>query len=193
MGLDELVLCIGRSELPFVWQQDNLALPLVERDLNFFEQSRYRFVRRKEIEYDFTIKQIIPYVVAFDPMNNIFIYRRHGTEIRLHDLWSIGIGGHINDADYVPTSFKETLFSGMKRECFEELGIALDNFSLMGIINEEQTDVGHAHIGIVFRTKIKHTPSASTELKDSKFISLSQLSSYNFELWSSLALGLIHL
>lgn len=191
MGLDELALCLDRSELPSTWQQDDLALPLTENDLNIFEQSRYRFARRREIEYDFTVKQVIPYVIVLDPTNNILIYRRRGTETRLHDLWSLGIGGHINDTDHVPSNFKATLFSGMKRECFEEMGTEVKDFSLLGIINEEQTDVGHSHIGIVFWTQITHDLPASDELKDWKFVCLDQLSSYDFELWSSLALRLI--
>lgn len=191
MGLDELALCLDRSELPSTWQQDDLALPLTENDLNIFEQSRYRFARRREIEYDFTVKQVIPYVIVLDPTNNILIYRRRGTETRLHDLWSLGIGGHINDTDHVPSNFKATLFSGMKRECFEEMGTEIKDFSLLGIINEEQTDVGHSHIGIVFWTQITHDLPASDELKDWKFVCLDQLSSYDFELWSSLALRLV--
>lgn len=191
MGLDELALCLDRSELPSTWQQDDLALPLTENDLNIFEQSRYRFARRREIEYDFTVKQVIPYVIVLDPTNNILIYRRRGTETRLHDLWSLGIGGHINDTDHVPSNFKATLFSGMKRECFEEMGTEIKDFSLLGIINEEQTDVGHSHIGIVFWTQITHDLPASDELKDWKFVCLDQLSSYDCELWSSLALRLV--
>lgn len=191
MGLDELALCLDRSELPSTWQQDDLALPLTENDLNIFEQSRYRFACRREIEYDFTVKQVIPYVIVLDPTNNILIYRRRGTETRLHDLWSLGIGGHINDTDHVPSNFKATLFSGMKRECFEEMGTEVKDFSLLGIINEEQTDVGHSHIGIVFWTQITHDLPASDELTDWKFVCLDQLSSYDFELWSSLALRLI--
>lgn len=188
MGLDELALCLDRSELPSAWQHDNLALPLTEFDLNSFEQRRYRFAKRREIEYDFTIKQVIPYVIVLDFKNDILIYRRRGTETRLHNLWSLGIGGHINDTDRVPANFKATLFSGMKRECFEELGTEVKGFSLIGIINEEQTDVGHSHIGIVFVTRISHDLPASDELMDWKFVSHDQLSSYNFELWSSLAL-----
>lgn len=191
MGLDELALCLNRSEIPPSWLQDNLALPLTEAELNCFEQSRYRFARRREIEYDFSLKQVIPYVIVFDLMNNILIYRRRGTETRLHNLWSLGIGGHINDTDRVPFNFKATLFSGMKRECFEELGTTVNDFSLIGIINEEQTDVGHSHIGIVFCTQISYDLPASDELKDWKFVSLNQLPSYNFELWSSLALRLL--
>ena len=191
IGLDELALCLDRSELPSTWQQDNLALPLTEAELNSFEQRRYRFARRREIEYDFTIKQVIPYVVVLDSKNSILIYRRRGTETRLHNLWSLGIGGHINDTDRVPGNFKATLFSGMKRECFEELGTEVKDFTLIGLINEEQTDVGHSHIGIVFCTQITHDLPASDELKDWKFVSHDQLSSYNFELWSSLALRLL--
>ena len=191
MGLDELALCLDRSEIPSTWQQDNLALPLTEAELKCFEQSRYRFLRRREIEYDFSIKQVIPYVIVLNSENNILIYRRRGTETRLHNLWSLGIGGHINDTDCIPFDFKATLFSGMKRECFEELGTEVNKFSLTGIINEEQTDVGHSHIGIVFWTQISHDLPVSDELKDWKFVSLDQLPSYNFELWSSLALRLL--
>ena len=73
MGLDELALCLDRSELPSTWQHDNLALPLTEIDLNSFDQRRYRFARRREIEYDFTIKQVIPYVIVLDSEKNFLI------------------------------------------------------------------------------------------------------------------------
>ncbi len=191
MGADELVLCLDRSGLPPMWRRDDLALPLTEEDLEYFERCGYRFAPRREIECDFTVKQVIPYAVVSDSADRMLVYRRRGAETRLHDLWSLGIGGHVNDADCVPSGFRETLFSGLRRECYEELGTEVNDFSLIGIINEERTDVGRAHIGIVFRIRLPHKPPASDELKDWRFAGHDRLSSYDFELWSLLALRLI--
>lgn len=64
--------------------------------------------------------------------------------------WSVGIGGH-NDA--VDESGQRVtlslLHSGIRREIQEELGCALENPRLLGIINEEITTVGTVHVGIV--------------------------------------------
>lgn len=79
----------------------------------------------------------------------------------------------------------------MKRECKEELGVEINDISLLGIINEEKTEVGHAHLGVVFKPKVSSQLPASDELKNWQFVNIDKLSDLNFELWSSLAMRLI--
>ena len=146
---------------------------------------------RRDVENDFSLKQVIPYVLVFNENEEILIYQRHGTEGRLHNLWSLGIGGHVNSEDENTFGFAETLIYGMKRECKEELGVEINDFSLLGIINEEKTEVGHALLGVVFKTKVSSQLPASDELKNWQFVNTNRLSDLNFELWSSLAMRLI--
>jgi predicted NUDIX family phosphoesterase len=56
-----------------------------------------RFMNRDEAEESAFHKQLIPYVILMSE-DKIFLYRRgeKGSEARLHDQYSIGIGGHIN-------------------------------------------------------------------------------------------------
>ena len=191
MGLDELALCIAREKIPALWQANNIALPIVADDLKHWDGDNHLFLCRRDIENNFSFKQIIPYVLVFNENEEILIYQRHGTEERLHNLWSLGIGGHVNSEDKNTPNFTDTLISGMKREFKEELGVEINDFFLLGIINEEKTNVGHTHLGIVFKTKINSQLPASDELKNWKFVNIDELSKLKFELWSSLAIRLI--
>ena len=191
MGLDELALCVAREKIPMLWQAESVALPIIADELKDWDGNNHLFRYRRDIEKDFSFKQIIPYVLVFNQNGEILIYQRNGTEERLHDLWSLGIGGHVNSEDENTSNFISTLITGMKRECKEELGVKIDNFSLLGIINEERTEVGHAHLGIVFKTEVRSQLPASDELKNWQFVNTDSLSDLNFELWSSLAMRLI--
>src|SRR5687768_11211932 len=61
---------------------------------------KLHYMDRKEAEVNPAFKQIIPYcVLSCD--DKIFVYQRtkKGGDSRLHDLYSIGVGGHINPED----------------------------------------------------------------------------------------------
>ena len=74
-----------------------------------------RFVPRSEAEVDPRLKQIIPYLVLRDG-ERCFLMRRTkaGGDARLHDRYSIGVGGHLNPGD-------QDLEGGLRREWREEL------------------------------------------------------------------------
>ncbi len=104
---------------------------------------------RPEMEQDPTFKQLIPYCV-FRCNGEIFFYQR-GTaqgEARLHAKRSVGVGGHVStlDLDGVQTPYLE----GMKREIEEEVEIQADwTEKCVGLINDDETEVGKVHLGIV--------------------------------------------
>ena len=189
MGLDEFALCVRKEILPDNWVSGSVVLPITWEDVSFLDDV-FEFRCRREIESDYAFKQIIPYVLSTTSDGELLIYKRHGTEARLHGLWSAGIGGHVNREDSVSTDFKATLIAGMSRECQEELGVVCRDFTLLGVINEEETEVGHAHLGIVFFTTIPKEIPASSELGNWEFVSLNQVQARDFELWSSLAIQL---
>src|SRR4051794_3879207 len=58
------------------------------------------FRPRSNVETDPSVKQLIPYAILIRE-DQVFAYRRGkaGGENRLHDLWSIGVGGHISKED----------------------------------------------------------------------------------------------
>jgi predicted NUDIX family phosphoesterase len=69
---------------------------------------------------------------------------RGGADVRLHDRWSIGVGGHLNPGD-------RDLVGGLRREWHEELVADFEpEFRLVGLLNDDTTDVGAVHLGAVY-------------------------------------------
>ena len=101
------------------------------------------------MEQDPTFKQLIPYCV-FRCNGEVFYYQR-GTaqgEARLHAKRSVGVGGHVStlDMDGELTPYLE----GMKREIEEEVEIGTGwQEKCVGLINDDETEVGKVHLGIV--------------------------------------------
>jgi predicted NUDIX family phosphoesterase len=117
-------------------------------DLTTFLESvalhgRYR--PRDEMEHDPQQKQIIPYLVLRDGERYFLMRRtRAGGDARLFDRWSIGVGGHLNPGD-------EGLFGGLRREWREELVADFEpDFTPIALLNDDTTDVGAVHLGVVF-------------------------------------------
>ena len=74
-----------------------------------------RFRPRAAMERDRSWKQVIPYLVLRDGERYFLMQRtRAGADERLHDRWSIGVGGHLNPGD-------GDLVGGLLREWAEEL------------------------------------------------------------------------
>lgn len=104
---------------------------------------------RDEMEQDPSFKQLIPYCI-FMHAGQIFHYRRSKGqgETRLHSKCSIGVGGHISTLDISEEDHAYVL--GMKREIEEEVEIQ-GNYThrLIGMLNDDLTEVGKVHLGIV--------------------------------------------
>ncbi len=108
-------------------------------------QSEGRFRERSRMEHDRSFKQLIPYLVLRDGPRYFLMQRtRAGADARLHDRYSIGVGGHVNPGD-------AGLLGGLRREWAEELDTAFEPpFEPYALINDDSTDVGSVHLGIVF-------------------------------------------
>ena len=103
------------------------------------------FMRRRDAEEDPAHKQVIPYLVLRDG-ERWFLMRRTkaGGDARLHDLWSIGVGGHLNPGD-------GDVAGGLRREWAEELVADFTpEFVPVGLLNDDTTPVGAVHVGVVF-------------------------------------------
>jgi predicted NUDIX family phosphoesterase len=103
------------------------------------------FRPRAEAEVDPSWKQIIPYLLLRDG-ERIFLMRRTraGGDERLHDRYTIGIGGHVNpdDADVI---------GGLRREWAEEVESDFEpEFGALGVLNDDDNAVGAVHMGLVF-------------------------------------------
>jgi predicted NUDIX family phosphoesterase len=170
----------------------------LEAFVDICTRAGHQFVDRDLAEQDPQWQQIIPYIVLQTlKQDRTAVYLRQGSETRLHDLWSCGIGGHINPRDRSGSnaSFRNILNSGMIRELDEELvqRPAKDSPDFCGMINEMVTDVGQVHLGAVFRiqTALPEDYVPGPELTRFQWMQTSGLSSVNMELWSRLALDLL--
>ncbi|MBN1396246.1 MAG: phosphoesterase [Pirellulales bacterium] len=111
---------------------------------------------RDEVEKDPGFKQLIPYMifrhVDGDGRETVFQYTR-GTgmgEGRLHSKRSVGIGGHISSVDAAENGGGSPYEEGMKRELDEEVAVDTPYTSrCVGLINDDQTEVGSVHLGLV--------------------------------------------
>ncbi len=107
------------------------------------------FKPRDTVEEDPSFKQLIPYCI-FRHDGKIFYYTRgsKGGEQRLHSKRSIGIGGHISSEDDAKAG--STYREGMEREIEEEVVMGTRyTEQCVGLINDDETEVGKVHLGIV--------------------------------------------
>jgi len=124
------------------------------------EHASYR--PRHEVEEDPGFKQLIPYVIFRHcdeaGRRTVFQYTR-GTgqgEERLHRKRSVGIGGHISAIDAEADASNDPYQEGMRRELDEEVIIDTPYTAhCVGLINDDQTEVGRVHLGVVHRFDVQ--------------------------------------
>lgn len=145
---------------------------------------------RPECETNYNLKQLICYgFITYK--DKIFITQRLNkqAETRLHNLYSIGIGGHCNPIDS-PMSILDKLELNMMRELHEEVNIENYNINLYGFINDDTNDVGKVHLGIIYHIDSFNTDISikETDKMEGKFILINELGKYydNMETWSQI-------
>ena len=180
------------------------------------------FVERRHAELDSSLKQVIPYCVMLRG-DEIFLMRRlaAGGEARLHGKRSVGVGGHINPidersdggadgvdgvdgvdgadgADGVDEErpANDVIAEGLRREIAEELHVEGDWRALpVGLLNDDSTDVGSVHVGLVAIVLASGEVSVrETDVLDGSFVPIVALRQMlanerdTFETWSALVL-----
>jgi len=153
------------------------------------------FVPRSHAEHDPSLKQLIPYSV-FLHGGRILNYTRGGDsgEKRLVSKGSIGIGGHINPQDSGSSSFDHAAYHrAVRREISEELTLG-GGFSerAFALINDDSSEVGRVHIGIVHLVDLESDSVAPGEkiIASLGFSSCSELLARrdSLESWSQIVL-----
>ena len=143
-SMDEQVLVVPRSVVPDGGAWHGLRTDGIRPFLDVVARHG-RFRARAAMEVDPTHKQIIPYLVLRDGDRTFLMRRtRAGVDRRLHDRWSIGIGGHLNPGD-------ADLHGGLRREWREEMAADFEpDFEPLALLNDDTTEVGAVHLGVVF-------------------------------------------
>ena len=192
---DEQILVVNRKELfnneenhfyGFIQKNDEKTKKIIDT----FES--YEVKRRGDMEEDSSYKQLIGYVLLKDAnTNEVLVYKRlvGGGEARLHGKASVGIGGHMNEVE------GKTIFEMLKinaaRELNEEVGVseeeALNNLHFIGLINDDKTEVGQVHVGVVYECKVD---KSKVEAKEDDTLVIKWMTANeakeeeNYETWS---------
>lgn len=192
---DEQILVVNRKEL--FNNEENHFYGFIEKNdektkeiIATFES--YEVKRRGDMEEDPDYKQLIGYVLLKDEVTGkVLVYKRlvGGGEVRLHGKASVGIGGHMNEVE------GKTIFEMLKinaaRELNEEVGVpeeyALNNLHFIGLINDDKTEVGQVHVGVVYECKVD---KQCVEVKEDDTLVIKWMSGEeakaeeNYETWS---------
>ena len=223
---DELVLVVSSKLFRELGDFQGFRADALERYDALFQAENERFMRRGDAEFNPEFKQLVPYVLflCFDRgARKIFAYRRGAGqgEARLRSKWSAGIGGHINDEDAQraregesdalvglrldasldarATNERETSFErGARREIAEEVVIQARplRFARVGFVNDDSTEVGSVHLGVVCAVLLEEPKMRSNEpdLLEARFRDLDDVlreideDPELYESWTALAL-----
>ena len=186
---DERVLVVPRSRImdPRGWR--GIRRAGARGRLNVIA-AEGRFEPRAVMERDPRFKQVIPYLVLRDG-ERFFLMRRTqaGGDARLHDRFSIGVGGHLNPGD-------RDVAGGLAREWSEELAADfVPEFHLLGLLNDDTTEVGSVHLGIVYLAEAAGRPVAvrETDKLEGDFAAPAAVGAVydRLETWSQLVFDLV--
>src|SRR5215211_148032 len=126
----------------------------------FLSRGNNFFLPRAEAEINPAYKQIIPYaLIAFQNKVAYYVRGKKAGEQRLVAKGSIGIGGHMNEEkDELLWNYKldeQAYRAGVEREVNEEIKIAAPfEDRIVALLNDDTTEVGRVHLGIVHVFKL---------------------------------------
>jgi predicted NUDIX family phosphoesterase len=185
---DEHVLCVKREDL----FPDGAWYGFISEGLERYQKvirEQSFFMPRAEVEEDPAYQQIIPYVV-FRHGDRYFLTRRlrASTEKRLRQLYSLGVGGHINPGDL---ENGDPILDGLRREFEEEVEYSGSiDVTLLGLINDDSSPVSKVHLALAFLVEgsspeiaIRETDKLAGEL-----LTLEEMRMYYLEMesWSQI-------
>ena len=159
----------------------------------FMDPANLTYLIRSEAETNLEYKQLIPYVLVICN-NKILRYQRGkgGGENRLHGLYSIGVGGHIDDTDanlFDVAGYQD----GMIREVREEVKVDSVSESKVAVINDDSTEVGAVHFGVVHIMHVSNEDIVGSRsgIKSPEFVDITVApeNPSKYESWSQLCVA----
>jgi predicted NUDIX family phosphoesterase len=162
------------------------------------DQIEYR--PRGQMEHDPSFKQLIPYSlfrwIDDDGAVHLFQYQRGSGqgERRLHAKRSVGVGGHISSIDASAGRARNVYREGRRRELEEEVAIDTPyDETIAGLINDDQTEVGSVHLGVVHLCSVRapRLRPREAEILQAGFRPVRDILAEldQFETWSQIAVG----
>jgi len=158
-NMEELVFAFPTDEF---WKLMPYKIGLIKENSEVLKRivQNGLFLRRSELEEDPSFKQIIPYAII-SHNESFYLFRRTSrqTEKRLHNKFSLGVGGHMNPNDSMELK-EQYLIDELKRELYEEVkllnGCLIEDIEFIGFINDDTIPVGSVHIGLLYNIHVSN-------------------------------------
>lgn len=119
---------------------------LDEKEFIEFINSNSEYLKRGYVETDESYQQVIAQIIL-KVGKKIFIHKvaQTGSESRLHDLWPILLGGHINNTD-------KDISKAFDREFSEEINYRgkIISKKFLGVVKLHDNPVNKVHVGLVW-------------------------------------------
>jgi predicted NUDIX family phosphoesterase len=198
MAQEEQVLVVERNVLERAGMFQGLTFDVQRYLRELFVRGVPRFMPRSRAEADPAYKQLIPYVIMTHGGKYLsYVRGKRAGETRLLGRRSIGIGGHINPDDEEMPLFDRDLtdayFTAVKREVAEEVSVAADyEDRIVALLNDDSTEVGQVHLGIVHHWTLQSAEVTKREqmITQVAFMTPAELQAVrgSLETWSRLCL-----
>lgn len=202
--MDELVFAISTTGLWDLLAYKEQGLIIGHSEVLKIIVQKGLFRERNKLEEDPSFKQIIPYAVISykEPEYSgvrgsqyFYLFRRGSgqTEKRLQNLYSMGLGGHMNPAISVKSE-EEYLIDELKREFFEEVrlsnGCFIEDIDFIGFINDDSIPVSRVHLGLLYNISVsgKDIHVYETDKMTAEWVEKSSLAEFyeGMETWTKI-------
>jgi predicted NUDIX family phosphoesterase len=189
---DELVFAIPTDLLWVLLTYKKQGLIIGNNDVLNTIVQKGLFRKRNETEEDPSYKQVIPYAII-SCKDSFYMFKRTSgqAEKRLHNKYSLGVGGHMNPGNSLGSG-DQFLIDELKRELFEEVrllnGCLIKNIEFIGFINDDTIPVGRVHIGLLYNVSVsnKDVQINETDKMTAEWVEKSGLAEFyeEMETWS---------
>mgnify|MGYP001563996583 CR=1 FL=1 len=196
--MDSLILVVEASKIERIKSFQGYVTNVLDYLYVLLRPQNNLFLLRTQAERDIRYKQLIPYIVL-RYRDSVFSYVRgkRSSESRLVAMRSIGVGGHIEPVDQSLFSSDQDMYlEAARREVNEE--VRLDSpyhESIVALINDDSTDVGKVHLGIMHIWDLAEPRVTKREglITQSGFVPVESLKANleELETWSRIALEVL--
>jgi predicted NUDIX family phosphoesterase len=148
----EKILVVPTNDLLKILNFKEGLIKVELEDIKTLIREKGSFEDRNLVETDERFRQVIPYVVLKSNDKYLVVKRLETQgEKRLHNKYSIGIGGHVNIEDLNEKDMWKAVENGLKRELMEEVNVTpKGEFEFLGVINDVSSSVSRVHFGLCY-------------------------------------------
>jgi predicted NUDIX family phosphoesterase len=157
----------------WVYAVPTRLLPAPQPAILAFDRALYDLLRtagafypRQQAENDESLRQIIPYALLQYQGQTLLMRRTQaGSENRLHQRYSLGVGGHINPLDADASQLNpdhDLIEAAFWRELREEVACQVEHRQHLGFLHGDGSAIERVHTGVIYRV-VSSTPPVVLE------------------------------